>query len=77
MKLSPQSHILFYKDFLDLEHSNPAGKYLWQELLKSPQGLIFFLTPLAPQPFSKFGTESSSQQKGGADTVETLKKLYQ
>ena len=35
--------------------TSPLGKYLWQELSKSLQALIFFfLIPL----FSKFGTES-------------------
>ena len=41
LKLSPQSHILFYKVFLDKEHSEPPGKYLWKELFKSPQTLFF------------------------------------
>ena len=51
LKLGLQCHILFYKVFFNKGHSKPPSrlpKYLWQELLKSPQALIYFsdLPPL-------------------------------
>ena len=69
LKLSPQSHILFYKVLFDKEQ--PPSKYLlWQELLKCPQTLIFFLI----SPFSKFGTEScTSQEEGGSEVWRVFK----
>ena len=43
LKFSPQSYILILKVFFDKKHSKPpAGKYIWQELFKSPRALIFF-----------------------------------
>ena len=69
LKLSPQSHISFYKVLFEKEHSKPPlGKDLWQELFMSPVALIFFSDP----PFSKFGTvRNPAAEGGGADIVES------
>ena len=42
------------------------GKYPWQELLKSPQALIFVWSP---SPFSKFGTESCPPSRKGGGVI--------
>ena len=50
---------------------SPPGKYLWQELFKSPQALIFFL--IHP-PFQNLGLKVvPPAERKGTDTMNTLK----